>query len=70
MKDKLVKSSKSNSRSLAKTGMVASMVTAIYSGFASGKLARLIHPWAGLAMVGFTLWHHQLNTKPRRSRQA
>jgi hypothetical protein len=69
MNDKLVKSSKSNSRSLAKTGMVASMATAIYSGFVRGKPARLIHPWAVLAMVGFTIWHHQLNTKPKRSRK-
>jgi len=53
--------------SLAKAGMLATMGTAVYSGFAGGRLARFIHPWAGLALVGFALWHQQINMKRKRT---
>jgi hypothetical protein len=43
------------------------MGTAVYSGFTGGKLARFIHPSAGLALVGFSLWHQQINMRRKRT---
>ena len=51
---------------VVKAGMVSAIGAAVYSGFASGKLARLVHPWAGLAIAAFSLWHHQINTRKKR----
>jgi len=67
MGDKQRKISRNNTGSLAKAGMLAAMGTAVYSGFAGGKLARFIHPWAGLALVGFAIWHQQINMKRKRT---
>jgi hypothetical protein len=47
--------------------MLATMGTAVYSGFAGGKPARFIHPWAGLALVGFAIWHQRINLKRKRT---
>lgn len=67
MDDKQRKISRNNTGNLAKAGMLATMGTAVFSGFAGGRLARLIHPWAGLALVGFALWHQQINMKRKRT---
>jgi len=67
MGDKQRKISRNNAGNLAKAGMLASMGTAVYSGFAGGKLARFIHPWAGLALVGFAIWHQQINMKRKKT---
>ncbi len=65
MGDKQRKIFRNNTGSLAKAGMLATMGTAVYSGFAGGKLVRFIHPWAGLALVGFAIWHQQINLSKR-----
>ena len=53
---------------LAKAGMITSMAAAAYSGFAGGKLARLLHPWAGLAVIFFSIWHHQSQIGKKRAK--
>lgn len=58
------------SQDLVKAGMIGSMTAAVYSGFAGGRFARFLHPWAGLALVGFSYWHHRLHTKSRKSKKA
>jgi hypothetical protein len=58
---------RNNTGSLPKAGMLATMGTAVYSGFAGGKPARFIHPWAGLALVGFAIWHQRINLKRKRT---
>ncbi|THB78192.1 MAG: hypothetical protein D3926_13550 [Desulfobacteraceae bacterium] len=53
------------SRELAKAGMIVSMGAAVYSGFAGARMIRLLHPWAGITMVGFSIWHHYLSTRKK-----
>ena len=45
------------SRAAAKVGMAASMATLVYTGFKRGRKAMGLHTWAGMALLGFTLWH-------------
>lgn len=59
---------KSASRELVKAGMVMSMGAALYTGLAAGRAVRLLHPWSGLALLGFSLWHLGQNTGKRTSR--
>lgn len=54
---------------LAKTGMIATMGATLYSGFAKGKMAKMIHPWAGVAMVVFSYWHHMVNLRKKQTRK-
>ena len=65
MKKKDTQISLKNTDELVKAGMLSTMGAAVYSGFAGGKLARFIHPWAGIAMVFFSLWHYQINTRKK-----
>ena len=58
-----VTSSLKNKDALVKAGMIASMGLTAYSGFSGMRIARLIHPWAGVAVLVFSLWHHQINTR-------
>lgn len=69
MKSKLSKKVKDPklANSLVKSGMIATMGATVYSGFAGSKLVRLIHPWVGLAMVGFSVVHYLQNTARKNS---
>ncbi|MBF0376739.1 MAG: hypothetical protein HQK72_04585 [Desulfamplus sp.] len=49
----------------ASTGMVGSLGATVLSGISQGKVAHLIHPWAGIAFVGFALWHTYLKSKEK-----
>jgi len=55
------------SDNLTKAGMISTMGATLYSGVARGKLARMIHPWAGVAMVVFSYWHHRIKTRKRQT---
>ena len=44
-------------RNAAKIGMGGSMATLVYTGFKRGRRYMNIHTWAGMALLGFTLWH-------------
>jgi len=55
-------------RDIAKTGMLASLGTLVATGFFRFKGARLIHPWAGWAFIGFSLWHHMMNSPQPKKR--
>ena len=50
------------SRSIAKTGMVASMGALVLTGILHGRNARLAHVVAGVALLGLSYWHHTLYT--------
>jgi hypothetical protein len=54
-------------RTAAKAGMAASMGTLVYTGFKRGRSAMHVHTWAGMALLGFTLWHIYLYQPKRRS---
>lgn len=55
-----------HSDALARAGMVTTMGMTLYTGFVRGSLAKMIHPWAGVAMVGFSYWHHLINTRKKK----
>ncbi len=44
----------------AKTGMTISLALTAVSGFMRGRQARTVHVWSGLALIGFSVWHHRL----------
>jgi hypothetical protein len=47
-------------RTVAKTGMALSMGSLVATGMMRGPRARALHIWSGLALVGFSFWHHAL----------
>jgi hypothetical protein len=55
------------SRTVAKVGMGLSMGTLVYTGFKRGRKYMNTHSWAGMALLGFTLWHVYLYQPKRRS---
>jgi hypothetical protein len=53
-------------REIAKAGMVSSIGTLFFTGFVRFKGAGWLHTGAGWALLGFSIWHHILNTpKPK-----
>lgn len=44
-------------RNAAKVGMGTSMAVLVYTGFKRGRHYMNMHTWAGMALLGFTLWH-------------
>jgi hypothetical protein len=55
------------SRSAAKVGMGTAMGVLVYTGFKRGRKYMNAHTWAGMALLGFTLWHIYLYQPKRRS---
>jgi hypothetical protein len=55
------------SRTAAKVGMGLSMGTLVYTGFKRGRKYMNTHTWAGMALLGFALWHIYLYQPKRRS---
>lgn len=50
-------------REFAKLGMSASLLVCVGSAFFKGNFARNLHIASGVALVGFSLWHHSLYEK-------
>lgn len=50
-------------REFAKLGMSASLLLCVGSAFFKGNVARNLHIASGVALVGFSLWHHSLYDK-------
>lgn len=57
---------RSEQRDLAKAGMIASLGTLVVTGFFRFKGSWMLHTWAGVFLVGFSLWHHFLS-QPKRA---
>jgi len=53
-------------RSAAKIGLTMSMGALVATGLMRGRGARILHIWSGLALIGFSAWHHQLYRSARR----
>lgn len=47
-------------REWAKVGMAASMGMLVLTGFLQGDSARKWHIASGVALIGFSWWHHSL----------
>lgn len=63
----------SSQRRFAKNAMIVSLgITTISGLMMHGKAARYLHYTAGAALVGFSIWHHQLypaTRNPSKERQ-
>jgi hypothetical protein len=53
-------------KSVAKIGMTLSMGALVGTGLMRGRGARTLHIWSGLALIGFSYWHHKLYQPSRR----
>lgn len=47
----------------AKTGMTISLGSLILTGFIHFKGHKSLHTWSGIALLGFSIWHHRLNKR-------
>ena len=50
-------------REFAKLGMSASLLLCVGSAFFKSNFARNLHIASGVALVGFSIWHHSLYEK-------
>lgn len=55
-----------DAKTLAKHGMTVSLAALVATGFIGGKTSKRLHLVAGVALVGFSLWHHSLYPSPNR----
>jgi hypothetical protein len=65
--DSIPKNAVAARRELAKAGMVSSLGTLFLTGFLRFKGTRLLHTWAGWALLGFSIWHHILSTSKSKT---
>jgi len=54
-------------KSVAKIGMTLSMGSLIVTGMMKGRGAKTLHIWSGIALVGFSFWHHNLYPSAKRN---
>lgn len=54
-------------KSVAKLGMAGSLGALVISGFMKFPGAKALHLYAGVGLLGFTLWHHLLNRPAGKS---
>jgi hypothetical protein len=47
-------------KSVAKMGMTLSLGALVVTGLMQGRGAKILHIWSGMALVGFSVWHHCL----------
>jgi hypothetical protein len=57
---------KSDIRAIAKSGMTLSLATLVLTGVGKGRCNWNLHTWAGIALVGFSVWHYNTYQKPER----
>ncbi len=51
---------KSTAKDLVKSGMVVSLSVLAWTALGRGRQNRALHTWAGVALVGFSVWHYNL----------
>jgi len=54
-------------RTVAKIGMTVSLGVLVATGMMRGRGAKVLHIWSGLALIGFSVWHHRLYRAPNRN---
>ena len=52
-----------NKKTAAKMGMTISLGSLVLSGLMRFKGHKSLHTWSGIALLGFSFWHHRLNKK-------
>ena len=50
-------------KKVAKVGMVISLGSLVVTGLTRFKGHKSLHTWSGIALLGFSFWHHRLNTR-------
>ena len=55
-----------NKKKVAKVGMTISLGSLVLTGFMHFKGHKSVHTWSGIALVGFSIWHHRLNKRPSK----
>ncbi len=53
-------------RKIAKIGLASSLALTTITGFVKHRHSKKIHTAAGIALVGFSLWHANLYGKPKK----
>ena len=51
-------------RNWSKAGMVISLGGLVWTGMGRGCVNRQWHTWAGIALVGFSVWHYNVYNPP------
>ena len=52
-----------NKKKFAKIGMMTSLGSLVLTGLMHFKGHKSLHTWSGIALLGFSFWHHRLNKK-------
>ncbi len=47
-------------RTAAKAGMTLSLGALALTGMGKGRKNKVLHLWSGIALIGFSVWHHNL----------
>ena len=63
------KSELEKKKSTAKTGITLSLGVLIATGCMKGRGAKIFHIWSGIALVGFSFWHHDLYQPKTRGKK-
>jgi hypothetical protein len=50
-------------KKVAKAGMMISLGSLVLTGFTHFRGHKSLHTWSGIALLGFSFWHHRLNTR-------
>ncbi len=50
-------------KKVAKIGMITSLGSLFLSGLMNFKGHKRLHTWSGIALLGFSFWHHRLNRR-------
>lgn len=65
--DSIRKPTPAGQREIAKVGMLSSLGTLFLTGLFKFKGAKMLHGWAGWALLGFSIWHHMLSTSKSKA---
>lgn len=52
-----------NKKKVAKAGMTISLGSLVLTGLMHFKGHKSLHTWSGIALLGFSFWHHRLNKR-------
>ncbi len=53
-------------QTLAKAGMTVSLAALALTGMKKGCHNKMQHTWAGISLIGFSVWHYNLYTLKTR----
>ena len=53
-------------KKVAKAGMTISLGSLVLTGLMHFKGHKSMHTWSGIALLGFSFWHHRLNKRKSR----